>query len=101
MIALAMMVALTAQSGGALVYGGEISCARWQSTTSYQQAGRSWILGFWSGKNMEAADNSQVGRTTDADGIVGEVKLVCDAAPSKMLVTATLETYQRFKRENR
>lgn len=43
----------------------------------------------------------RVGESTDGAGIVGEVKLACQAAPSKTVVEVTLETYQRFKAENR
>ena len=57
-----------------------------------------WVLGFWTGMN---ADAFKVGSTSDARGIVGEVKLVCQAQPSTTLATATYETYQRLKAERR
>jgi hypothetical protein len=102
---ISIALALAIQSQGALVLGGEMSCARWQSSSAYVQAGRFWILGYWSGKNMQAALANDtaggVGRTTDADGVVAEVKLACEASPSKSLVMATTETYERFRRAGR
>lgn len=100
----ALAVAITLIQGG-MVFGGLDSCATWLSTSANENAGRHWILGFWSGKNMEAAlaggRMGRVGESTDGAGIVGEVKLACQAAPSKTLIAVTLETYERFKAENR
>ena len=42
-----------------------------------------------------------VGVSADADGIVAEVKLLCEAKPSRSLVSAATETYNRFKSQNR
>lgn len=92
------------QSDGALVFGGEMSCATWQASPVNVEAGRWWILGFWSGKNMEIArrsGSSRVGASTDLEGVIGEVRLKCQAFPSKLLVAATLEVFDQFSREER
>lgn len=96
---IAVIVAVALQQ--AFVFGGTISCAAWLESPSTEVQGSQWLLGFWSGKNMEAEGGGQVGRSTDAAGVVGEVRLVCQASPSKSLISATLETYNRFKAEGR
>lgn len=58
-----------------------------------------WILGFWTGMNTATA--SQVGRSTDTKGVLGEVKLYCDAHPSATITEATTVTYQRLKSEGK
>lgn len=105
MIALALAAALLTAPQGALVFSGHQSCATWLSSPSSENAGSHWVLGFWSGKNMEAALSNpaagRVGSSTDNAGVVGEVKLTCQSRPSLSLVAATLETYERFKSEGR
>ena len=58
-----------------------------------------WILGFWSGMNN--ALGKQIGRTTDTAGLLGEVKLYCDAHPSATVTEASLMTYLKFETEHR
>ncbi|MDP3406593.1 MAG: hypothetical protein Q8S03_18030 [Brevundimonas sp.] len=100
---IALIFAATLQSG--LVFGGLTSCASWLETPSNEAQGYQWIIGFWSGRNIEASfagrEFAQVGHSTDSAGIVGEVRLVCQASPSKSLAGATIETFNRFKAENR
>ncbi|WP_341022311.1 hypothetical protein [Brevundimonas diminuta] len=90
---------------GAMVLGGMDSCATWLSSPANKSAGHHWILGFWSGKNMEAAlaggDVGRVGKTTDGAGIVAEVELYCRTQPSRTVLVATHDTYERFKAEGR
>ena len=78
-----------AENDNFLVFGiGLSSCAHWQSTPSRQREGAIWIYGYWSAANHIADTQRQTGRHTDADGIVGEVKKVCDTRPSMGLVEA-------------
>lgn len=85
----------------AMIWGGDMSCARWQSSHDYREAGRFWILGFWSGLNMDVESTGRVGVTTDADGLVAEVRLECAARPSMAIATATTQVYRRFQAEGR
>ncbi len=86
-------------------YGGGISCATWLSSPSSEQTGREWLLGYWTGMNAAAArggsHNGGVGESTDVNGIVGEVRLVCEQEPSRSLIAATQDVFLRFRREGR
>lgn len=80
------------------------SCATWLSSSEYQLGGEQWIFGFWSGLNQEAAihnERSDVGKTTDRNGIVGEVKKVCLREPSKQLKDAAGLVFYEFQRSGR
>ena len=55
-----------------LFFGGVQSCTVWQSSPRNQLAGQTWILGFFSGHNYAQAQ--RIGRSTNASGIIGEVK---------------------------
>ena len=55
-----------------LFFGGVQSCTVWQSSPRNQLAGQTWILGFFSGHNYAKAH--KVGQSTNASGIIGEVK---------------------------
>lgn len=85
--------------GSANVWGGDQSCATWLSNQTERAAGNWWVWGFWSGLNAQVAGN--VGHSTDANGIIGEVKLYCDTAPSTTLISATNQVYKRFKAAGR
>lgn len=74
-----------------LYFGGVQSCAVWQSSPRNQLAGQTWILGFFSGHNYASAQ--RVGQSTDASGIVAEVKKTCTARPTMRLREATAEAY--------
>lgn len=58
-----------------------------------------WIMGFWSGLNI--AENARVGDSTEANGVVGEVRLYCSLNPSASLLNATYATYLRMKRDKK
>ena len=56
-----------------------------------QLAGQTWILGFFSGHNYALAH--KVGQSTNASGIIDEVKKICAAQPTMHLREATKEAY--------
>lgn len=66
---------------------------------------RQYVLGYWSGFNAANSFNSlpgvDVGATTSANGVFGEIKLYCARNPSMDIPTAVLSTYLRFKRSGR
>jgi hypothetical protein len=74
-----------------LFFGGVQSCTVWQSSPRNQLAGQTWILGFFSGHNYAKAH--KVGQSTNASGIIGEVKKICTAQPTMRLRDATKEAY--------
>ena len=84
---------------GAQVWGGQQSCATWLSDEQQLLFGKWWIWGFWSGLN--GARGGGVGHSTDAAGLVGEIKLLCEANPSEMLIDATFKTYAAFEKAGR
>jgi len=77
-------------------FGAQSSCASWKRDDSQ---GSIWILGYWSGRNVEA--QKAVGSTTDADGILDEVRLICKGQPSLPLLDAVAKVYHRFMDEQR
>ena len=81
-------------------YGGRASCATWLSDPKNQNEGVVWILGFWSGLN-EMGDNPDVGKNTDVQGIVAEVRKVCTQEPSLLLFVATSQVYIDLRRQGR
>ena len=74
-----------------LFFGGVQSCAVWQSSPRNQLAGQTWILGFFSGHNYAQAQ--RIGRSTNASGIIDEVKKICTAQPTMRLREATKEAH--------
>lgn len=96
--ALALAAAEPAQQSS-YAWGGQQSCATWLSNEGQRAAGNWWILGFWSGLNVQS--NGFVGHTTDTNGLIGEVKLYCEASPSTNLITAVTKVYLRFKAQGR
>ena len=90
---------VAAQNGPFTSIGGGDSCGRWIANPSMDSSVKAWIMGFFSGRN--SGSDANVGASTDADGIVGEVKLACQNEPSISVSTATWRTYERFRREGR
>ena len=74
-----------------LFFGGVQSCTVWQSSPRNQLAGQTWILGFFSGYNYAHAQ--RVGQSTNASGIIDEVKKISAAQPTMRLREATKEAY--------
>ena len=81
---------------GAWAFGGDQSCATWQSDDSNRAAGDWWILGYWTGRNIEGK-NGNVGATTDSRGIVAEVQVYCAQAPSASIAEAATHTYTKIR----
>jgi len=81
--------------------GGTESCAAWLGTPSSETEGRWWIAGFWSGRNMQNGGNGRVGSSTDSEGIIGEIRRVCQAEPSLPLINAAGRVYTEMDRERR
>jgi hypothetical protein len=69
------------------------SCSYWQSSPATSDEGRAWIYGNWTGLNIHNTLNRMVGSRTDGDGIVAEVKKVCEGQPSMSLGEAVLKVY--------
>lgn len=66
----------------ALMYGiGMDSCATWRSTAWNIQQGTIWIEGFWTATNEADESDHSVGRSTDLNGIVGEMSLMTRHLP--------------------
>ena len=81
------------------VGSGNESCATWLATPLSENNAKDWIFGFWSGENLGIVANGligHVGHTTDALGIIGEVKKVCMNTPSESLATAVSEVFINF-----
>ena len=82
-----------AQHQQALITGiGRMSCAHWLSQSFNE--GEAWILGFWSGLNY--ANARTVGRHTDGERIITEVRQACATRPSMTLVGATFTVYSEM-----
>jgi hypothetical protein len=77
-------------------FGAQSSCASWSKDRSQ---GSIWILGYWSGRNVEGQRSA--GGTSDADGILEEVRLICRAAPSRAMIDAVDEVYKRLLDDGR
>src|SRR5262245_42797117 len=75
----------------ALYFGGVQSCEVWRSSPRNQLVVQAWILGFFSGHNYASAH--RVGQSTDASGIIDEIKKICTARPTMRLREATAEAY--------
>jgi hypothetical protein len=81
--------------------GGTESCAAWLATPASETEGRWWIAGFWSGRNMQNGPNGRVGSSSDSEGIIGEIKRVCQAEPSLLLISAAGRVYVAMDRDRR
>jgi|SRR5665213_498392 len=95
--------ALAQQNGSVLIYNlgiGSNSCAYWLSNPVFDRDGRNWVLGYWSGLNVNAA-HPAVGVHSDAEGIWGEVKKICVAEPSTPLSSAVMDVYTQFERDGK
>ena len=73
--------------------GGQINCSQWLRSESIVE-GDAWVLGFWSGLNY--ANVRTVGQHTDGEGIIAEVRKVCAARPSMVLLNATFTVYSEM-----
>ena len=55
----------------------------------------SWILGFWTGLNLQSAASVGAGKSTDA--VLDSVKAACTKQTSTTLLTATQLAYRAMK----
>lgn len=81
-----------------LVGIGRSSCATWLSSRDTLDQGKVWILGFWSGMNMWYPDRGDIGGSTDAEGIFGEVRKRCTDQPSMPLFQAVTLAFTAMAR---
>lgn len=79
------------------VGAGIYSCGSWLSTPARVQEGEVWIMGYWSGLNRANPQGRTVGRSTDADGLIGEVRKVCEEQPSMKLIDAATQAYVKLQ----
>jgi hypothetical protein len=92
------------QSKGTIVLGfvsGNNSCAAWLANAATEQAGNNWIVGFWSGLNLNSQTRHDVGKTTDGFGIVALVKKKCSDDPTSMLLGTTVDVYDSLEKSGR
>ncbi|MEO9168388.1 MAG: hypothetical protein ABI230_08295 [Aestuariivirga sp.] len=83
---------------------GQGSCAKWLSTPALEIQGNDWILGFWTGSNLGTSSSGGsgiTGHTTDAYGIIGEVKKRCINSPSQLLGGVAAGVFNEFAKANR
>ena len=83
---------------GYLIAGlGGSSCATWLNDPNHEDLVTSWVLGYWTATNVVAPVNHHVGQNSDADGIMAEVRLVCQANPSMRIQEATGIAYGKMR----
>jgi hypothetical protein len=100
-LGLALCGSATAQEITVWTMGiGHLSCANWLSNDISEQAGNSWVLGFWSGLNVFNTDHT-VGHSIDNLGKLGELKKTCVEHPSASLSTVAREIYDMFAAQHR
>lgn len=74
---------------------GRLSCATWLQSQASEAEGSAWLLGFWTGMNANG-DNHKVGLSTDALGVIGEVKLRCQTNPSTPVIAVASGLFTEF-----
>jgi hypothetical protein len=74
---------------------GRMSCATWNSENDAQV--QAWTLGYWTGLNVMNPKDHTVGSSTDGEGIIGEVRLVCQAHPAMGVLDAENIVYGRME----
>jgi hypothetical protein len=89
--------AIAADDGtSVLTFGAGItSCATWLTDKKTDTDIHGWVLGYWSGLNR-LNTRHQVGKSTDAKGVVAEVKKVCTASPTTEIDDAIVAVYIRL-----
>jgi hypothetical protein len=80
--------------------GESVTCATvFSPTSSLNDVGRAqareWILGYLSGLNV--ASHANVGTRSDAEGMIGEVRLYCEGHPSMELIDAVDGTWSNLR----
>ena len=77
-----------------------LSCASWLSAPA-DHTDTFWILGFWSGLNYSHDAHAMVGQSTDAAGVISEIRKACVEEPSLSVATATASVYGRFRKDGK
>ncbi len=78
------------------VFGiGRKSCATWNSENNAQV--QAWALGYWTGLHVMNPKDHTVGSSTDGEGIIEEVRLVCQAHPPMGILDAENIVYGRME----
>ena len=90
----------SAQNRGQAFGIGMASCGTWAGNPSLSPAIEAWILGFWTGSNTYSS-NRLVGHSTDAHGVIEEVRRICLASPSTSLLLATNQVHSQMMKEGR
>jgi hypothetical protein len=94
-VALATIV--SARADETYMFGiGRLSCANWTGNPAHEFDGGSWIMGYWSGLNTNNPNYHMAGHTTDATGVIAEVRLVCRQHPSLPLYGAIATVYNKI-----
>jgi hypothetical protein len=70
------------------------SCAKAFADPVTERISVEWAFGFFTARNEQLL--AMVGLGTDAEGIVGELKLYCQNHPSDLYVTAVTKTYDKL-----
>jgi len=77
------------------------SCANWTDDPAKQQEGQAWILGYWSGLNIQNRGIRNVGHATDGRGVLGEVRRVCLLEPSNELENVIVDVWVAMAKAGR
>jgi len=98
-LALALLTGPAKANGIINVYGvGLASCAKWMPNRENEIIG--YIFGYWTGINTVADqewNDGLVGRKTDSEAVIEEVRLRCRQHPSMMLNQAIYDTYLKIR----
>lgn len=90
MIALAIVLAIAAPTEIAAFGRGASDCATALDQAHYETS-YAWVMGYFTGLNT--ASQGKTGQTTDGDGIMAEVQLLCHREPSLPLIDAAERVY--------
>ena len=84
------------------VYGpGNLSCATYLNDRSSRINADGWILGFWTGLDIDNESGSQVGKSTTGHGIVDQVAEVCRVRPAEPLYRSVQQVFAELKADGR
>ncbi len=90
-----------AQGGIITVWGiGTASCATAGEPDRTNEA-NAWTMGFFSAANALNTQDHNVGNSTDAPGVWGEVHLECSAHPSEKFFLAVQDVYFKLEQQGR
>lgn len=90
MITLALVLALTPPIEIAAFGRGATQCAIALDAAHYDVS-FAWVMGYFTGMNTAA--QAKTGGTTDGEGIMAEVQLLCHREPETLLIDAAERVY--------